>query len=73
MIFTADGTFSEAGTSVLMGQSDQTVYSLTGCPCSGGSSSPQRGHGGEQDGVRLPGYALHKQSCSGTTTITENQ
>lgn len=42
------------------------VCSLTGCACSGGSSAPQRGLGGEQDGVQLPGYALHTQSCSGT-------
>lgn len=40
-------------------QSDHTVSSLTGFSCSGGSSSPQRGHGGEQDGVQLHGYALH--------------
>lgn len=42
------------------------VCSLTGCSSSGGSSSPQRGLGGEQDGVQLPGYALRAQSCSGT-------
>lgn len=43
-----------------------TQCSPTGCACSGGPSSTQRGHGGEQDSVQMPGYALHAQSCSGT-------
>lgn len=42
------------------------LCSLIGCTCSGGPSSTERRHGGEQDSVQMPGYALHTQSCSGT-------
>lgn len=41
----------------------------TGRPCPGGTSSAQRGHGGEQDSVQLPGHALHTQSCPGNAQV----